>query len=86
MQFAVHENANDGSRKRVPSLRVGQSDLVESAHSCVVVPLITLQRAGQPVSRLMPILAVAGEPMVMDTLQLAAIPRPAWCAGGGSVA
>ena len=77
MQFTVHRNADARSRKRVPYLLTVQSDLIESAGTCVVVPLITLERAGTPVSRLMPQLPVGDEMMVMDTLQLAAIPRAA---------
>jgi len=77
MQFAAHRNADTRSRKRVPYLLIVQSDLIESASTCVVVPLITLERAGTPVSRLMPQLEVGDEMMVMDTLQLAAIPRAA---------
>ena len=75
MQFAAHRNADTRSRKRVPYLLIVQSDLIENASTCVVVPLITLERAGTPVSRLMPQLPVGDEMMVMDTLQLAAIPR-----------
>lgn len=75
MQFVAYRNADKASRKRVPYLLVVQSDLIESARTCVVVPLITQERAGTPVSRLMPVLGVDGETMVMDTLQLAAIPH-----------
>lgn len=77
MQFAAHRNADTRSRKRVPYLLIVQSDLIESANTCVVVPLITPERAGTPVSRLMPQLRIGDETMVMDTLQLAAIPRAA---------
>jgi len=77
MQFAAHRNADTRSRKRVPYLLIVQSDLIDSAGTCVVVPLITPERAGTPVSRLMPQLPVGDEIMVMDTLQLAAIPRAA---------
>jgi len=77
MQFSAYRNADAASRKRVPCLLAVQSDLIDSARTCVVVPLITLERAGMPVSSLMPALQVDGKMLVMDTLQLAAIPRTA---------
>lgn len=77
MQFAAHRNADTRSRTRVPYLLIVQSDLIESANTCVVVPLITPERAGTPVSRLMPQLPIGDEMMIMDTLQLAGIPRAA---------
>lgn len=77
MQFTAYRNNDKTSHTRVPYLLVVQSDLIEDARTCVVVPLITEQRAGTPVSRLMPLLRVGDETMVMDTLQLAAISRAA---------
>jgi len=75
MQFTVYRNDNAASQKHVPFLLAVQSNLVDSASTCVVVPLITSERAGSPVSRLMPTFVIGEASMVMDTLQLAAIPR-----------
>lgn len=77
MQFTAYRNTHQQTRVRVPYLLVVQSDLIDAARSCVVVPLIARDRAGTPVSRLMPLLRVGDDTMVMDTLQLAAIPRGA---------
>jgi toxin CcdB len=75
MQFTAYRNTDPGSGQRVPCLLVVQSDLIDTTRTCVVVPLITPERAGVPVSRLMPALKVGDNTMIMDTLQLAAVPR-----------
>ena len=51
-----------------------QSDLIETTGSRVVVPLITPERAGGVIQRLMPFVPVGGESMVMDTSQIMGIP------------
>lgn len=75
MQFTVFANGNERTRAAVPYLLDVQSDLVAKAATCVVVPLISPERAGRPVERLMPTFEIAGEAWVMDTLQLAGVPR-----------
>jgi hypothetical protein len=40
------------------------------------VPLITLERAGKPLARLMPEFAISGKRVVMDTVQITNVPMP----------
>ena len=75
MQFTVYRNADNATCKVVPFLLDIQSDLIEKFQTCVVVPLISPARAGTPLTRLMPLLEVDGESWVMDTPQLAGVPR-----------
>lgn len=73
-QFLVYRNADAASRKQIPYLLDVQSDLIETTGSRVVVPLITPERAGGVIQRLMPFVPVGGEAMVMDTSQIMGIP------------
>ena len=73
-QFLVYRNADAASRKQIPYLLDVQSDLIETTGSRVVVPLVTSERAGGVIQRLMPLLPVGDESMVMDTPQIMGIP------------
>ncbi|MDR6991185.1 CcdB family protein [Luteimonas sp. 3794] len=73
-QFAVYANADAASRKVVPYFLDVQSDLIETIGSRVVVPLVTVERAGGVIERLMPCLVVGERRMVMDTAQIMGIP------------
>lgn len=73
-QFLVYANADAASRRQIPYLLDVQSDLIATAGSRVVVPLITAERAGGVIDRLMPRLQVQGKPLVMDTAQIMGIP------------
>ena len=73
-QFHVYANADPASRREVPCWLNVQSDLIDIAESRVVVPLIVPGQAGPVLSRLMPLLSVAGKPMVMDTAQITNVP------------
>lgn len=73
-QFVVYANADAASRKWIPYLLDVQSDLIETAGSRVVVPLIGKDRAGNAIRHLMPGFEVSGERMVMDTAQVMGIP------------
>lgn len=75
MQFTVYRNGDERSAARAPYLLDIQSELLGAAQTCVVVPLIASDRAGVPVTRLMPQFEIEGRPLVMDTLQLAGVPR-----------
>lgn len=75
MQFTVYANADERTRATVPYLLDVQGDLVAKAATCIVVPLISPARAGRPAERLMPTFEIAGDAWVMDTLQLAGVPR-----------
>ena len=73
-QFAVYANADAVSRKRIPYLLDVQSDLIETAGSRVVVPLVTVERVGGVVERLMPRLQMDEALLVMDTAQVMGVP------------
>ena len=73
-QFTVYANADSASRKQIPYLLDVQSNLIDTAGSRVVVPLITPERAGGVIERLMPRLMVEDKRMVMDTTQIMGIP------------
>ncbi|MBP3984532.1 CcdB family protein [Pseudoxanthomonas helianthi] len=73
-QFSVYANADAASRRSIPCWLNVQSDLIDSAESRVVVPLIAPEHARMSVSRLMPSLMVAGKRMVMDTAQITNVP------------
>lgn len=77
MQFTVYRNRDPASRARVPLLLDVQSELVGQMATCVVVPLITPERAQIAAERLMPTLEVEGQRWVMETPLLAGIPRKA---------
>ena len=74
-QFTVYANADPASRKLMPYLLNIQSDLIDTAGSRVVVPLISPERAAPVIDHLMPRLAVGDKDMVMDTAQIAGVPR-----------
>ena len=73
-QFCVYANADPASRREVPCWLNVQSDLIDTAESRVVVPLITPEQAGPLLSRLMPLLSVSGKQMAMDTAQITNVP------------
>lgn len=73
-QFVVYANADAASRRSIPSWLNVQSDLIETADSRVVVPIVTPAQAGGVIKRLMPELDVAGKRMVMDTAQITNVP------------
>lgn len=73
-QFSVYSNADAASRRSIPCWLNVQSDLIDTAESRVVVPLIAPERAGASVDSLMPTLTVAGKQMVMDTAQITNVP------------
>lgn len=73
-QFVAYANADAASRRQIPYFLDVQSDLIETVGSRVVVPLITSERAGGVIERLMPRLPVGDKRMVMDTAQVMGIP------------
>lgn len=69
----VYANGNAASRQRVPYLLDLQSDLVDGLGSRLVAPLIRTDRATPTIDWLMPTFMVEGEPVVMDTAQIAGV-------------
>jgi toxin CcdB len=73
-QFSVYRNKNPRSRDEIPFLLDVQHDLLEGLDTRVVVPLgRRANLRGKPITRLSPVLAVEGEPLVMMTPQLAGV-------------
>ena len=75
-QFVVYANADAASDRHIPFWLNVQSDLNDATGSRVMVPLITLERAGKPLARLMPEFAISGKRVVMDTVQITNVPMP----------
>ena len=73
-QFFVFANADVASRGAIPHWLNVQSDLIDTAGSRVVVPLITPAQAGILIKHLMPEFSVAGKRTVMDTAQITSVP------------
>ncbi|MDR2215371.1 MAG: CcdB family protein [Nevskiaceae bacterium] len=73
-QFIVYANADTASRKLIPCWLNVQSDLIDTAGSRVVAPLITPAQARVPMRHLMPEFTVAGKRLVMDTAQITSVP------------
>lgn len=75
-QFVVYANADAASKRQIPFWLNVQSDLIDATGSRVMVPLITLERAGKALARLMPEFPIAGKRVVMDTVQITNVPLP----------
>ncbi|MBJ6981360.1 MULTISPECIES: CcdB family protein [unclassified Luteimonas] len=73
-QFVAYANADPVSEKLIPYFLDVQSNLIETIGSRVVVPLVTVERAGGVMERLMPSLLVGDRHMVMDTPQVMGVP------------
>ncbi len=84
-QFAVYRNKNPRTKLEFPLLVDVQSDLLESLHTRVVVPL-TKAAGKTSVSHLMPQLTFDGDLYVLMTPQLAGIARSQLGAQAGSLA
>ncbi len=77
-QFTVHRNPNPATAKAVPYLLDVQSELLSDLQTRVGVPLCPLPSlVGKPVSRLMPVFTISGEPCAMLTPQLAGVAKSA---------
>ena len=73
-QFVAYANADQASRKVIPCWLNVQSDLIDTAGSRVVVPLIKLELVEVAIRQLMPELVVSGTRMLMDTAQITNVP------------
>ena len=72
-QFDVHRNQG-ALRDSIPFVVQVQSAQFDAYRRRVVVPLVTVERAGGAMERLMPCLLVDDRQMVMDTAQIMGIP------------
>ena len=83
-QFDLFRNPRRGA---YPLLLDVQADLLARLATRVVVPLVTLKRYGaKPITRLNPVIDVAGVPYVLVFQELAAVPPAALGGHVGSLA
>ena len=75
-QFTVYANANAQTKHLYPYLLELQSNLLSELATCVVLPLTLLNQHSQlAITRLTPVITIAGEDYLMQTMQLSAIAR-----------
>ena len=75
-QFTIYANNNAQTKQIYPYLLALQSNLLSDLVTCVVAPLALLSQHSQLViTRLTPVISVAGEDYLMQTMQLSAIAR-----------
>lgn len=75
-QFIIYANANPQTKQLYPYLLELQSNLLSELATCVVAPLTPVGMHSQPaITRLTPVISVAGEDYLMQTMQLSAIAR-----------
>ena len=75
-QFSIYQNKNTLSKKEFPLLLDIQTNLLDSLHSTVVVPLKKLDTNKDKVlTQLTPVLEIEGADYLMLTPQLAGIQR-----------
>jgi len=73
-QFDVFRNPS-GSARTAPFLLLIQSDLLDDFPTRMVAPLVRPASLSLPATRLNPTFKVEGEPLVMLTQQLGAVPK-----------
>ena len=75
-QFTIYANANAQTKQLYPYLLELQSNLLNELATCVVAPLTLLSQHSQlAITRLTPVISVAGEDYLVQTMQLSAIAR-----------
>ena len=75
-QFTIYANANAQTKQLYPYLLELQSNLLNELATCMVAPLTLLSQHSQlAITRLTPVISVAGEDYLVQTMQLSAIAR-----------
>ena len=75
-QFTIYANANAQTKQLYPYLLELQSNLLNELATCVVAPLTLLSQHSQlAITRLTPVITIAGEDYLVQTVQLSAIAR-----------
>jgi toxin CcdB len=75
-QFTIYANTSAQTKQLYPYLLALQSSLLNDLATCVVAPLAPLsQHAQSAMTRLTPIISIAGKDYLMQTQQLSAIAR-----------
>lgn len=74
-QFAVHRNANSGSRAEIPFLLNVQADVLDALATRMVVPLYRAGAPGPPaMTRLTPRLQFQGQELIAMVPEMAGVP------------
>ena len=74
-QFDIHRNLNPDTKKLFPYLLNVQSDLLDMMSTRVVVPLIVTSEIKQAARYLNPQFRIKGADLVMDTPEIAGVPK-----------
>ncbi|MFZ1892280.1 MAG: CcdB family protein [Formosimonas sp.] len=77
MQFFAYQNTHATTKTAYPYLLDIQSNLLSDLKTTVVVPLSLLKQGSQPLSRLNPTVKIARSEYIINTTQLASLPRKA---------
>lgn len=75
-QFTIYANASTQTKQLYPYLLALQSNLLGELATCVVAPLVPVSKQSQlAITRLTPVINIAGDDYLMQTMQLSAIAR-----------
>ena len=75
-QFTIYANASAQTKQLYPYLLALQSNLLGELATCVVAPLTLVSKHSHlAITRLTPVINIAGEDYLMQTMQLSAIAR-----------
>lgn len=74
-QFDIHRNVNPDTKKLFPFLLNVQSDLLDVIATRVVVPLAREEAIGKPAQKLNPRFRVEGATLIMNTAEIAGVPK-----------
>lgn len=75
-QFRIYENTNRSTKQRFPYLLDIQSSLLDDLQTTVVIPLYPKSMMGKAmITKLCPIVTIAGEDFIALTQQIAGIDR-----------
>lgn len=74
-QFDIHRNLNPATRKVFPYLLNVQSDLLDVLATRTVIPLIRKMELERPIKGLTPQFRIQGKELLMDTPEIAGVPK-----------
>lgn len=73
-RYDVYANPHAPDRKHTPFVLDVQNDHLGPLGTRVVIPLRTLRGFGKPAQGLNPVIAMAGQSLILDTASLAPVP------------
>lgn len=74
-QFDVYENPNPKTKVAFPYLLDVQNNLLDSMATRVVIPMIKISRANEPITRLNPVFEIDGTNVLLSTAELAGVSK-----------